>query len=87
MPPGPCPPEPVLPARILPFPPVSESDSSSDMAVMVIAGPAPACIIRMPAFDGNGKWKLVSEPVVSASDFLLAGGDPKKREYNKKTNC
>ena len=79
MPPGPCPPEPVLPARILPFPPVSESDSSSDMAVMVIAGPVPACIIRMPAFDGNGNWKLVSEPVVSASDFLLAGGDPKKR--------
>lgn len=78
MPPGPCPPDPVLPARILPFPPVSESDSSSDMAVMVIAGPAPACIIRMLAFDGNGNWKLVSEPVVSASNFLLAGGDPKK---------
>ena len=49
------------------------------MAVMVIAGPVPACIIRMPAFDGNGNWKFVSEPVVSASDFLLAGGDPKKR--------
>ena len=77
MPPGPCPPEPVLPARILPFPPVSESDSSSDIAVIVIAGPAPACIIRMPVFDGNGNWKLVSEPVVSASVFLLAGGDPK----------
>jgi hypothetical protein len=57
------------------------------MAVMVIAGPAPACIIRMPAFDGKGNWKLVSDPVVSVSDFLLAGGDPKKREYNKKTNC
>ena len=54
------------------------------MAVMVIAGPVPACIIRMPAFDGNGNWKLVSEPVVSASDFLLAGGDPKRENIIRK---
>ena len=31
-----------------------------------------ACIICMPAFDGNENWKLVSKPVVS-------GGDPSSR--------